>query len=255
MNTKPHFHRPLQSHLLVLLSIILVVTSTSAHADPVKGFIRTLGSYDLDGAGSKLEISRTARGQLTTTAAWLHVGQPSCQTGPPTNTATWFVYVENPEMIWLSNGIYFMAFMHDAYGCGAGIVTADLFETCPQEVRDALPEEVRSKIITNAVAPLVIEMPGDDGQVGVGIRLPKEIGQESPKIPAVIRASPAAKAGLEPGFVLLSVDGTLTAGLSPRDCSRLMRGISGTKVTVEVMDPRLNQIKKLTLERRKSIGE
>ena len=254
MKTKPHFLRPLKSHLLVLLSIILVVTITSAHADPVKGFIRAPGSYDLDGAGSKLEISRTAEGRLTTTAAWLHVGKPSYQSGPPINTDTWFVYVENPEMIWLFNGANLMAFMHDAYGCGVGWVNADLFETCPREVRDALPEGVADKIITNTVAGRVVSMNGE-AQVGVGIRLPKESANESPKIPAVIRASAAAKAGIEPGFVLLSVDGTVTKGLSHRDCNRLIHGISGTKVTVEVMDPKVNQIKKLTLERRKSISE
>jgi len=89
----------------------------------------------------------------------------------------------------------------------------------------------------------------------VGLRLDKKDESGPRKILATIRASPAAKAGINPGSVLLTVNDTPTQGLPFPACNRLTHGPPGTSVTIEVLDLKLNQTNRVTLQRRKSIGE
>ena len=251
MKTKLKF---LDATALILFGFILFATGALAKASPTIGFIREPGNYELDNSGSRLEISKFANGRLSITTAWNTGGKISFRFGSPTNAQDWFVYVENPNMIWLCDGTRFEAFMHDPYGSGAGSVDANLFETCPKEVRDALPETVRKDAETNVGTNLVLS-PLGEAQVGVGLRLDKKNDAKPKKILATIRASPAAKAGIKPGTLLLTIDGTPTEGLPFPDCNRLIRGSPGTSVTVEVLDPKLNQTNRFTLQRRKSISE
>src|SRR5262245_42260494 len=128
---------------MVVVGIAPMVTAFALHADPAKGFIRDVGTNELDAAGSQLEVSRTADGVLSASATWPGGGKVRCKAARPIDTKEWFVYIESPDMIWLFDGAGLRAFMHDNYGCGVGGVSADLFKTCPEEVRAALPESVR----------------------------------------------------------------------------------------------------------------
>jgi hypothetical protein len=239
--------------MLALFSIAVFGLVAPAKAGPVNGFIRAPGSYELDAAGSKLEISN-ASGKLKVTAAWTTGGKPSFQSSPPVTAQNWFAYVENSDMVWWFDGANLEGLMHDQFGSGVGPITADLFETCPKEVRTALPDAVRQKAEANLGTNRIHSMQGE-GQVGIGLRLDGAVDPGPKKIMATIRASPAATAGIKPGMLLLSVDGTPTAGWSFPDCNRRIFGFPGTKITIEVLDPPLNQTNRLTLERRKSINE
>jgi C-terminal processing protease CtpA/Prc len=133
---------------------------------------------------------------------------------------------------------------------GFGDVYADLFDTCPKELRDALPAGTPKNLTSNNVP--VRSMMGGESVDGVGIHLATGKGNEPPHIWGIVRASPAAKAGIEPGSFLLSVNGTNTAALSGDQCRRLVEGRTGTTVKLELADPARQQTNQITLERRRS---
>jgi carboxyl-terminal processing protease len=79
----------------------------------------------------------------------------------------------------------------------------------------------------------------DDSQgefAGIGAELTREDGR--PKIITPIDDTPAAKAGIHPGDVILKIDGKLTEGLGLREVVDQLRGPVGTKV--EILIGRLN---------------
>lgn len=92
---------------------------------------------------------------------------------------------------------------------------------------------------------------GSDHIVGVGMALSKGDGTASPKIAAVVPAAPAAKAGIQAGWVLLSINGTNAAGRSLSECVSLVRGEEGTRVRLELVDPAHGRTNKVTLTREK----
>ncbi len=88
-----------------------------------------------------------------------------------------------------------------------------------------------------------------DRIVGVGMALVKGDETGSPRISQVLPAGPAARAGIEAGWLLLSINGTNTAGRSLRECVDLVRGEEGTKVRLELADPTHRRTNKVTLTR------
>jgi carboxyl-terminal processing protease len=65
----------------------------------------------------------------------------------------------------------------------------------------------------------------------------------------VFPGSPAAEAGIEPGDVIVSVDGEPIAGQTSTEATAKIKGPEGTKVTVGVLDPQSGKIRRLTLTR------
>ncbi len=65
----------------------------------------------------------------------------------------------------------------------------------------------------------------------------------------VIAASPAEKAGIEPGDQIVAVDGKQVAGLTFEELASLIRGAIGTKVTVTVIHPGSTASTSLTMTR------
>jgi carboxyl-terminal processing protease len=92
---------------------------------------------------------------------------------------------------------------------------------------------------------------GADHIVGVGMELSKGSENGPPKIKGVVSAGPAAQAGIEPGWILLSINGTNTAGRSMSECVSLVRGEAGTTVRLELADPAHGRTNKVTLTREK----
>ena len=92
---------------------------------------------------------------------------------------------------------------------------------------------------------------GSDHIVGVGMELSKGRENGPPKIKGVVPAAPAAKAGIQVGWLLLSINGTNTAGRSLSECVGLVRGAEGTRVRLELMDPAHGRTNEVTLTREK----
>jgi carboxyl-terminal processing protease len=65
----------------------------------------------------------------------------------------------------------------------------------------------------------------------------------------VFPRSPAAKAGIEPGDTIVSVDGESIAGVSSAEATAKIKGPEGTKVTVGVLDAKSGKVRLLTLTR------
>ncbi|MEJ2656988.1 MAG: S41 family peptidase [Desulfobacterales bacterium] len=61
--------------------------------------------------------------------------------------------------------------------------------------------------------------------------------------------SPAQKAGLRPGQIIIAVDGEDITGLSLFQVVKRISGPAGTKVTLKILDPGTGQIREVTLAR------
>jgi carboxyl-terminal processing protease len=71
----------------------------------------------------------------------------------------------------------------------------------------------------------------------------------------VLPGSPADKAGIKPGWFLISVDGTNVVRMPLTNALSMVRGPVGKVVTLEIADPTRNQTNKFTVKRGKIVIE
>jgi carboxyl-terminal processing protease len=83
------------------------------------------------------------------------------------------------------------------------------------------------------------------GFPGIGIVIDTDPQTKSLLVTQVISGGPADKAGLQPGDIVLTIDGKPTAGLSVGDDSKMIRGQAGTPV--ELVVQRKGETANLTL--------
>ena len=76
--------------------------------------------------------------------------------------------------------------------------------------------------------------------VGVGIALDSDRETRTIRITKIIPNSPASQAGLSAGLILQRIDDVSTTGKALTECAALIRGLSGTKVRLELFDPKQN---------------
>jgi carboxyl-terminal processing protease len=69
------------------------------------------------------------------------------------------------------------------------------------------------------------------------------------RVAQVFPGSPAAEAGIEPGEIVVSVDGESIAGESSAEATAKIKGPEGTAVTIGVLDPKRRRVRKLKLTR------
>jgi len=87
--------------------------------------------------------------------------------------------------------------------------------------------------------------------VGIGARLDFDSATRALKITKVFPNSPASQAGLLPELIVQKVDGVSTAGKSLAECLGLIRGKAGTKVRLELVNPKRNETNTVELTRQK----
>ena len=83
--------------------------------------------------------------------------------------------------------------------------------------------------------------------VGIGVFLGVQGGQ--PVIQSVISGTPAAKAGVESGDLLIAINGKTALGLTTEQIANLIRGPAGTKVTITVIHPNTTNPVQITITR------
>ncbi|MGA9177576.1 MAG: S41 family peptidase [Desulfobacterales bacterium] len=82
---------------------------------------------------------------------------------------------------------------------------------------------------------------------GIGAEIRMKAGHVV--IVAPLDGSPAQKAGLQPGQIIIAVDGEDITGLSLFQAVKRISGPAGTKVALKILDPGTGQIREVTLER------
>lgn len=82
---------------------------------------------------------------------------------------------------------------------------------------------------------------------GIGVEIGLKGGQ--PTVIAPLPNSPAARAGIAAGDVIIGVEGQPTQGLTLEEVTKKIRGTKGTKVTIDVKKPGQSQAQTLTLTR------
>ncbi len=69
------------------------------------------------------------------------------------------------------------------------------------------------------------------------------------RVASVFEGSPAARAGIEPGDTVVSVEGESIAGQSSTEATRKIKGPEGTEVTIGVREGKGGRVRELTLTR------
>jgi len=87
--------------------------------------------------------------------------------------------------------------------------------------------------------------------VGVGIALDIDRETRTVRITKVIPNSPASLSGLSAGLIVQRIDDVPTAGKGLAECAALIRGASGTKVRLELVNPERKQTNIVELTRSK----
>ena len=82
---------------------------------------------------------------------------------------------------------------------------------------------------------------------GIGIDL--GIHHQRMEIIHVLTNTPASKAGLSAGLVVQKIDGVTTEGKSLFDCAKMIRGVAGSKVVLELVDTTHSQTNTVELIR------
>lgn len=102
------------------------------------------------------------------------------------------------------------------YGASSGMV-------------DALGDEGHSSFL-NPQEAQEFERSSRGELIGIGIQI--DLTGPQPVVIAPIDGSPAFEAGIEPGDVIIAVDGVQTADVDPQEVGELIRGEEGTDVTL-----------------------
>jgi carboxyl-terminal processing protease len=89
----------------------------------------------------------------------------------------------------------------------------------------------------------------DSELIGIGVQI--DLTGTLPVVIAPIDGSPAYKAGIRPGDVIISVDGVESARKDPRDIADLIRGKEGTDVTLVLRHRDSEQTYEVTITRSK----
>jgi len=98
---------------------------------------------------------------------------------------------------------------------------------------------------------IAIGLSAGTNMVGIGVALDFDAKTRTVRITKVIPDSPASESGLSPGLVVQRIDGVATADQSLTECVGRIRGKPGTKIRLELFDPKQNATNLVELTRRR----
>ncbi len=98
---------------------------------------------------------------------------------------------------------------------------------------------------------IAIGLSASTNAVGIGVALDFDAKMRTVRITKVIPDSPASESGLSPGLVVQRIDGVVTTDKSLTECVGRIRGNPGTKVRLELFDPKQNATNLVELTRRR----
>jgi carboxyl-terminal processing protease len=136
-----------------------------------------------------------------------------------------------------------------------------------------LPDEIDPEDLIYGAAAGMVDALGDDGHsrfmdpeeaqsfddaskgeyTGIGVEM--DFRKERPTVVAPFDGSPAARAGIRSGDILMTIDGTDTGRIEQDQVADLLLGEKGTQVTVEVLTPGADATRVLTLTRDRIVIE
>jgi carboxyl-terminal processing protease len=87
--------------------------------------------------------------------------------------------------------------------------------------------------------------------VGIGVALDFDAKTRTLRITKVIPNSPASESGLSRGLVVQRIDDVATTDKSLTECLGRVRGNPGTKIRLELFDPKQNATNLVELTRRR----
>jgi hypothetical protein len=134
----------------LFLLLLLGITQLKA-ADSAGKFIREAGSYSLDDNGSRLNITGPQAASPSVVVTWsTPPGTKSAAETPDILKARgWFVYIENPNRVWVFDGVDQGAlYTHQPKESGVKYLYFNQknLPPLPQPFRDALPKNLRTKL-------------------------------------------------------------------------------------------------------------
>ena len=98
---------------------------------------------------------------------------------------------------------------------------------------------------------IAIGLSAGTNAVGIGVALDFDAKTRTVRITKVIPDSPASESGLSPGLVVQRIDGVATTHKSLTECVGRIRGKPGTKIRLELFDPKQNATNLVELTRRR----
>src|SRR5437870_5404246 len=115
------------------------------------------------------------------------------------------------------------------------------------------PETIGWLLLTGVrLSPeIAIGLSAGTNMVGIGVALDFDAKTRTVRITKVITDSPASESGLSPGLVVQRIDGVATADKSLTECVGRIRGKPGTKIRLELFDPKQNATNLVELTRRR----
>jgi len=106
--------------------------------------------------------------------------------------------------------------------------------------------------VTVVLGILAVALTGQAGrwQVGgIGIAITRKSESEPVRVARVYPGSPAEAAGIKTNWFLISIGGTNVVSMPDTQCMSLVSGAVGTSVTIEFIDPKMNQTNRFTVKR------
>lgn len=92
---------------------------------------------------------------------------------------------------------------------------------------------------------LLVETEGEFGGLGIVITIKDGLLT----IVSPLEDTPAYRAGLEPGDVIVKINGELTKGITLQEAVKKLRGKPGTEVTITVLKDKTKELKDITITR------